>query len=107
MSATVSAGLAPGYTIGNGIEAMDQIADKVLDETFSTALSGEARDYTESSSNTFFAFIMALILIYLLLAAQFESFVDPLDRKSCVQGKGVSVSVELGGRRTINKKKKK
>src|SRR3546814_749182 len=77
MSATVSAGLAPGYTIGNGIEAMDQIADKVLDETFSTALSGEARDYTESSSNTFFAFIMALILIYLILAAQFESFVDP------------------------------
>src|SRR3546814_13317631 len=55
----------------------DLIADKVLDETFSTALSGEARDYTESSSNTFFAFIMALILIYLILAAQFESFVDP------------------------------
>ncbi len=77
MSATVSAGLAPGRTIGDGIEAMDAIAARVLDDTFSTALSGEARDYTESSSNTFFAFIMALILIYLILAAQFESFIDP------------------------------
>lgn len=77
MSATVSASLAPGYSMGEGIEAMDRIADEVLDDTFSTALSGEARDFTESSSNTFFAFIMALVLIYLILAAQFESFVDP------------------------------
>lgn len=76
-AATVSAGLAPGKTIGDGIKEMDRIASEVLDETFSTALSGPSRDYAESSSNTLFAFILALILIYLILAAQFESFIDP------------------------------
>lgn len=76
-SATVSAGLAQGKTIGDGIKAMDEIADKVLDDSFSTALSGPSRDYAESSSNVLFAFILALILIYLILAAQFESFIDP------------------------------
>ncbi len=77
-SATISAGLAPGKTVGDGIEAMKQIAAKVLDPDFSTALSGTSRDYAESSSNTAFAFILALLLIYLVLAAQFESFIDPL-----------------------------
>lgn len=77
-SATVSAGLAPGKTIADGIDAMDRIADKVLDESFSTTLSGASRDYAESSSNIFFALILALILVFLVLAAQFESFVDPL-----------------------------
>lgn len=77
-SATVSAGLAPGRTIGDGVEEMQKIADKVLDESFSTALAGSARDYAESSSNTSFALFLALGLIFLLLAAQFESFVDPL-----------------------------
>jgi multidrug efflux pump len=77
VSATVVAGLAPGKTIGDGIEAMDQIADKVLDETFATALSGSSKDYAESSSSLIFAFILALGLIYLVLAAQFESFRDP------------------------------
>jgi multidrug efflux pump len=77
-SATISAGLAPGKTIGDGIEAMEQIADQVLDDTFTTSLSGTSRDYSESSSNTMFAFVLALILIYLILAAQFESFIDPL-----------------------------
>jgi multidrug efflux pump len=77
-SATVSAGLAPGKTIGDGIAAMESIADRVLDESFSTALSGPSRDYDESSSNILFAFVLALILIYLILSAQFESFVDPL-----------------------------
>ncbi len=78
VSATVSAGLAPGYTLSDGIAAMNRIADKVLDESFSTDLSGAARDFSESSSSLLFVFIFALILTYLVLAAQFESFRDPL-----------------------------
>jgi multidrug efflux pump subunit AcrB len=77
MSATVSAGLAPGKTIGDGIVAMKAIASKDLDESFSTELTGAARDFSESSSNVLLAFYLALILIYLVLAAQFESFIDP------------------------------
>ena len=76
-AATISAGLAPGKTVGDGIKEMERIKAKVLDESFSTALSGSSRDFAESSSNTSFAFILALILIFLILAAQFESFVDP------------------------------
>jgi multidrug efflux pump len=76
-SATISAGLAPGKTVGDGIDAMNTIAKKVLNESFSTALSGPSRDYAESSSNILFAFLLALVLIYLILAAQFESFRDP------------------------------
>ena len=76
-AATVSAGLAPGKTIDDGIKAMDRIAKKVLDETFTTALTGPSRDFAESGSNIMFAFCLALLLIYLILAAQFESFVDP------------------------------
>jgi multidrug efflux pump len=76
-SATISASLAPGKTVGDGIAAMDQIAEKVLEESFSTSLTGASRDYAESGSNIWFAFVLALILIYLILAAQFESFVDP------------------------------
>lgn len=76
-SATVSAALAPGKTIGDGIKEMEKIADKVLDESFSTSLTGASRDFSESSSNIMFAFLFALLLIYLILAAQFESFVDP------------------------------
>lgn len=76
-SATVSASLQPGFTIGDGIEEMNKIADKLLDETFATSLSGSSRDFAESSSNTSFAFLLALALIFLILAAQFESFVDP------------------------------
>ncbi|WP_234733286.1 efflux RND transporter permease subunit [Tellurirhabdus bombi] len=76
-SATVSAGLAPGKTIGDGVEAMQAIAARTLDDTFQTALSGSSRDFAESSSNTLFAFFLALVLIYLILAAQFESFTDP------------------------------
>ncbi len=77
-AATISASLSEGYTIGDGIKAMQAIQKKLLDETYQTALSGPARDYAESSSNIAFAFGLALILIYLVLAAQFESFVDPL-----------------------------
>ncbi|MBS1598827.1 MAG: efflux RND transporter permease subunit [Bacteroidetes bacterium] len=76
-SATVSAGLAPGKTIGDGIKEMERIANKLLDESFSTSLAGSSRDFAESSSNTSFAFLLALGLIFLILAAQFESFVDP------------------------------
>jgi len=77
-SATISASLQPGYTIGDGIEEMERIAATVLDDTFTTSLSGSSRDFKESSSNTSFAFLLALVLIFLVLAAQFESFVDPL-----------------------------
>jgi len=76
-SATVQAGLTPGKTIGDGIVEMEKIASKVLDETFETSLAGASRDFQESSSNTSFAFILALILIFLVLSAQFESFIDP------------------------------
>jgi multidrug efflux pump len=76
-SATISSGLAPGKTIGDGIAAMQAIADKMLDESFATALAGSSRDFQESSSNTSFALLLALGLIFLVLAAQFESFIDP------------------------------
>ncbi|MFH6988154.1 efflux RND transporter permease subunit [Flavobacterium collinsii] len=78
MSATVSAGLAPGKSISDGIQEMDRVKAKVLNDTFTTDLSGESRDFVESSSNTSFAFGLALLLIFLILAAQFESFIDPL-----------------------------
>jgi multidrug efflux pump len=77
-SATISANLAPGKTVGDGIKEMQRIAKSLLDDTFSTALSGTSRDYAESGSNTTFAFMLALILIFLVLAAQFESFIDPI-----------------------------
>ena len=77
-SATISAGLAPGKTIGDGIQVMEELKAELLDDTFTTSLAGSSRDYAESSSNTSFAFVLALILIYLILSAQFESFVDPL-----------------------------
>ena len=77
MSATVSAGLAPGKSISDGIDAMERIKAKVLGENFTTDLGGESRDFVESSSNTMFAFGLALLLIFLILAAQFESFIDP------------------------------
>ncbi len=78
VSATISAGLTPGTTLGQGIDILEAIARKHLDETFSTALDGQARDLRESSSSLIFAFVLALLLIYMVLAAQFESFRDPL-----------------------------
>jgi hydrophobe/amphiphile efflux-1 (HAE1) family protein len=82
-SATISANPANGYTLGDGITEMQNIYQrlvdkKVIDESFTSALSGSSKDYAESSSNTLFAFVLALVLIYLVLAAQFESFVDPV-----------------------------
>ncbi len=76
-SATISASLAEGKTIGDGVNAMERIAKEQLDESFLTALSGPSRDFKESASNTSYALLLALILIYLVLAAQFESFTDP------------------------------
>ena len=78
VSATISAGLADGMTIGQGLDEMDKIAAEVLDDTFRTALSGDSKEFRESSSSLMFAFLLAIVLIYLILAAQFESFKDPL-----------------------------
>jgi multidrug efflux pump len=78
VSATVSANLAQGRTISEGLAEMDMIADKVLDDTFRTALDGDSKDYSESSSSLMFAFILAIVLIFLVLSAQFESFKDPI-----------------------------
>lgn len=79
VSATVSASLSKGYTLGQGIEEMNKITQEVLDpNNFSTSLSGQSKDFVESTSSLLFAFILALVLIYLVLAAQFESFRDPL-----------------------------
>jgi multidrug efflux pump len=78
VSATVSAALAKGVSLGEGIAEMDRIAKQTLDESFSTSLAGASRDFQESSSSLVFAFLLALMLIYLVLAAQFESFIDPL-----------------------------
>lgn len=77
VSATISAGLADGKTIGQGLDEMDKIAKETLDDTFRTALAGDSKEFRESSSSLLFAFGLAIILIYLILAAQFESFKDP------------------------------
>jgi multidrug efflux pump len=78
VSATVMASTAQGYTLGDGIDQMDKIAGEVLDESFSTSLAGVSKEYTESSNTLWFAFFLALMLVYLILAAQFESFRHPL-----------------------------
>ena len=78
VSATISSGLADGKTISQGIEEMDNIADRVLDDTFRTALDGDSKDFMESSSSLMFAFLLAIVLIFLVLSAQFESFKDPI-----------------------------
>ena len=78
VSATVSADPAPGLTIADGIEAMDAIAADVLDESFSTALAGLSKEFADSASSLQFALILALALVFLMLAAQFESWMDPL-----------------------------
>jgi len=77
-AATISASLADGKTVGDGVKAMQAIGQRLLDESYQTSLSGPSRDYAESSSNILFAFVLALMLIYLVLSAQFESFIDPL-----------------------------
>jgi hydrophobe/amphiphile efflux-1 (HAE1) family protein len=78
VSATVMASPATGFTLGDGINRMEAISAEVLDESFSTTLAGAAKDYSESSNTLLFAFLLALVLVYLVLSAQFESFRDPL-----------------------------
>ena len=78
VSATFRASTVPGVTLGQGIDAMQEIADDLLDETFTTTLTGISQQFQESSGSLYFAFIFALILVYLVLAAQFESYRDPL-----------------------------
>jgi multidrug efflux pump len=78
VSATVSAQTIPGVTLGQGIDEMRRVAGETLDESFSTALAGTSKEYEDSSSSLLFAFLLALVLIYLILAAQFESYIDPL-----------------------------
>lgn len=78
VAATISSGLAEGKTISQGIEELDKIAAKVLDDSFRTALSGDSKDFMESSSSLMFAFLLAIVLIFLVLSAQFESFKDPI-----------------------------
>ena len=77
-SATVSASPAAGYTLGQGIDEMNKLAEATLDESFSTSLTGTSKEYADSSSSLLFAFLLALIIVYLILAAQFESFRNPL-----------------------------
>ena len=78
VSATFSGAPADGVTIGDGINAMQKVADEVLDDSFTTSLAGISKEFSESSGNLVFAFALALILVYLALSAQFESFRDPL-----------------------------
>ena len=77
VSATIQGTPAPGNTLGDGIAELDRVANKVLPENFRTSLAGQSRDFAESSSSLLFAFVLALLIIYLVLAAQFESFLDP------------------------------
>ena len=77
VSATVNANPAKGYTLGQGIKEMDKIAAETLDDNFKTTLSGSSKDFVESSSSLLFTFVLALIFIYLVLSANFESFRDP------------------------------
>ena len=76
-SAKVSAQLAPGVALGDGIKEMQRIAKEVLDESYSTSLDGASREFSESSSSIYLAFLIALAIIYLVLSGQFESFRDP------------------------------
>jgi multidrug efflux pump subunit AcrB len=78
VAATVSAAPAKGKTVGDGIEVMDQIAEKVLDGSYTTSLAGTSKEFMESGNSLIFAFLLALVLVYLVLSAQFESFTDPL-----------------------------
>ena len=77
-SATISAAPAPGVSLAEGIEEIERIKTKVLGDNFKTSLAGQSRDYRESQGNILFTLILALVIIYMILAAQFESLRDPL-----------------------------
>lgn len=76
-SAKVSAQLAKGVALGDGIKEMERIAKEVLDESYTTSLDGASREFAQSSSSIYLAFLIALAIIYLVLSGQFESFRDP------------------------------
>ncbi|WP_306567380.1 efflux RND transporter permease subunit [Flavobacterium lindanitolerans] len=77
-SATISAAPAPGVSLAEGIEEIERIKTEVLGDNFKTSLAGQSRDYRESQGNILFTLILALVIIYMILAAQFESLRDPL-----------------------------
>lgn len=76
-AATVTAQMAKGVTLGEALDEMDKLAEETFDESFSTAYDGQSKQFKESSSSLLFAFALAILLIYLILSAQFESFIDP------------------------------
>lgn len=76
-AATVTAQMAKGVTLGEALDEMDKLAKETFDESFSTAYDGQSKQFKESSSSLLFAFALAILLIYLILSAQFESFIDP------------------------------
>jgi len=76
-SANISAGLAPGFTLGEALDSLDAIAREVLPAGSTTALAGESRELRESGSALYFAFVLALIFVFMVLASQFESLIHP------------------------------
>ena len=76
-SVTITATLAPGYTLGQALLSMQETARKVLPPTAQTDLNGQSREFRDSSTDIYFVFVLALAFIYLVLSAQFESFIDP------------------------------
>jgi multidrug efflux pump len=76
-SATITAGLAPGFTLGEALDSLNRIASEVLPKGSSTALAGESRELEESGSSLYFAFLLALLVVFMVLASQFESLVHP------------------------------
>ena len=76
-SATITANLAPNYSLGEALGFMKDVSKKVLKPGYSTDLNGTSREFVESSGSLALVFVLALLFIFLVLAAQFESFVDP------------------------------
>jgi len=76
-SATITASLAPGFTLGEALDSLTSIATEVLPKGSSTALAGESRELEESGSALYFAFLLALVVVFMVLASQFESLVHP------------------------------
>ena len=77
-SASISANLAPTYSLGEAITFMNETSQKVLKPGYSTDLNGTSREFVKSSGSLAIVFVLALLFIFLVLAAQFESFIDPL-----------------------------
>ena len=76
-SVTVTASLTPGYSLGEALKFMDEAAARVLPQGYSTELNGVSREFRSSSGSLGVVFVLALVFIFLVLAAQFESFIDP------------------------------